>query len=228
MLAKKKKLSRKKIKEDKLVSLYYKSYNYFYDNKAKLIGYGIGILIVAAAVVFYINYRVADNQTAGVELSQMMNYYDNGSYLEAIEGKVGTNIVGLKKIVEKYGSTEKGEIAKIYLANSYNRLGEYDEALKYYEDYDGDTDMYKATALAGEAGIYAGKKQYLKAANLYKEAASVTKYNVLNPDYLMQAGINYLAVNLIKEAKQAFQKIREDYHSSSAARNLTQYLALLD
>jgi len=44
----------------------------------------------------------------------------------------------------------------------------------------------------------------------------------------MQTSINYLAVNLIKEAKQAFQKIREDYHSSSAARNLTQYLALLD
>ncbi len=228
MLKKKKKLSRKKIKEDKLISLYYKSYKYFDANKSKLIGYGIGILIVAAAVVFYINNRVADNQTAGVELSQMINYYDNGSYLEAIEGKVGTNIVGLKKIVEKYGGTEKGEIAKIYLANSYNRLGNYDEALKYYEDYDGDIAMYKATALAGEAGIYADKKQYLKAANLYKETASITKNNVLNPDYLMQAGINYLAVNLIKEAKQVFQKIREDYPSSPEARNLTQYLALLD
>ena len=71
-----------------------------------------------------------------------MNLYDQGSYLEAIEGRPSQNIIGLKKIVEDYGSTENGETAKIYLANSYDMLGKPDEALKYYSDYDGDISIY--------------------------------------------------------------------------------------
>ncbi len=228
MLTKKKKLSRKEIKEDKLISFYYKAYNYIDQNKSKLITYGIGVVVVAALVVFYVNHRTENNQQAGIELSRIMNDYDSGSYLEAIEGKAGTNLVGLKKIVGQYGSTENGETAKLFLANSYNFLGKYDEALKYYEDYDGDIDMYKAAAIAGEAGIYATRKQYQKAADLYKKAASVSEKVVLNPDYLMQAGINYLSANKQDKAKEVFKRIQKNYETSPEARNVNQYLALLD
>ena len=223
MLTKKKKLSRKEIKEDKLVSTYYKVYGYFEENRSRLLMYVAILAVVVLAVMYYIDNRKENNNTAGLELSRVMNIYDSGSYLEAIEGRQGTNIIGLKKIVEDYGSTENGEIAKIYLANSYNFLGKPDEAIKYYEDYSGSNNIFKATALAGEAGYYASKNEYKKSGDLYKQASHISEENVLNPEYMLHAGINYLKAGDTEEAKELFDTIKEEYNTSSAFREVEKY-----
>ncbi|MCK7521813.1 MAG: hypothetical protein MZV64_31110 [Ignavibacteriales bacterium] len=97
MLTKKKKLSKKEIKEDRLVTTYYKAYNYFNENKNRIGMYAGGLLVVIAAIYFYMNNKAESNEQAGLQLSRVMGLYDAGSYLEAIEGRQGTNIVGLKK-----------------------------------------------------------------------------------------------------------------------------------
>ena len=98
MLTKKKKLSKREIKEDKLVTTYYKVYNYFVENKNRVGMYAGGLLVVIAAIYFYINNKAENNEQAGIQLSRVMGLYDAGAYLEAIEGRQGTNIFGLKKI----------------------------------------------------------------------------------------------------------------------------------
>ncbi len=228
MLTKKKKLSKKEIKEDKLVSFYYKSYGYITENSKQVLSYLGAFIVVVALVAFYLNHRSQQNKEAGVQLAKVMSLYDGGAYLEAIEGQAGTNTLGLKRIVEDYGSTENGETAKIYLANSYNFLGKSDEAFKYYQVYSGSINIFKATALAGQAGYYADKKDFAKAADLYKQAAHVTKEDVLNPDYLLHAGINYLNSGDNKSAKEMFDTIKKDYASSTANREVNQYMAQVE
>ena len=228
MLTKKKKLSKKEIKEDKLVSFYYKTYGFITENKSRLLTYaGVAAAVIIIAV-FYINHRSQQNKDAGMQLAQVMDLYDNGAYLQAIEGQAGTKILGLKKIVEEYGSTENGETAKIYLANSYGFLGKPEDAFKYYDDYSGSINIYKAAAIAGQAGYFAYKKDYEKAADLYEKAASVSKEDVLNPDYLLNAGANYISAGKDKEAKKVLEKIRKDYIASSAAREINKYLAQIE
>ena len=144
MLQKKKKLSRKEIKQDKLIDFFHNAEMYFEKYKNKIFTYAAVLVVVAAAVYFYLNQKSENNEKAGLELSRIMSFYDQGAYLEAIEGKQGSNIIGLKKIVEEYDGTENGETAKIYLANCYSYLGNYDEAIKYYEDYSGSIDYWQA------------------------------------------------------------------------------------
>jgi tetratricopeptide (TPR) repeat protein len=157
-----------------------------------------------------------------------MNVYDSGNYLEAIEGRAGTKLIGLKKIVESYGSTENGEIAKIYIANAYNNLGKLDDANKYYQDYSGSSKIFKATALAGQASFQANKKNYEKAADLYKKAAFVSDADVLNPEYLLLAGINYIAAGKNSDAKELFDKIKKDFTTSTAFREIDKYSVQLE
>ncbi|MCZ7614235.1 MAG: hypothetical protein M5T52_12055 [Ignavibacteriaceae bacterium] len=96
MLQKKKKLSKKEIKKDSLLELYESSIEFFEKYKSKIMLYA-GVLVVAvAAVYFYLNQKSQTNEKAGLELSRIMSIYDQGSYLEAIEGKQGTNVIGLK------------------------------------------------------------------------------------------------------------------------------------
>jgi tetratricopeptide (TPR) repeat protein len=226
MITRKKKLSKKEIKEDKLVSFLYKIESFYEENKRRIFTYGIIFLVVVGAVYIYMNQIREENEKAGLELSRVMNLFDSGSYLEAIEGRQGTNIIGLKRIVEEYGSTENGETAKIYLANAYSYLGNYDEAIKYYEDYSGDINVLKASAKAGIAGYYATKQDYKKAADLYKEASSVTDINPQNPDYMLDAAVNYIEAGDKEESKVLLNKIKDDYKTSNAYKEVDKYLAL--
>ncbi|MEO8398843.1 MAG: tetratricopeptide repeat protein, partial [Ignavibacteriaceae bacterium] len=225
MLTKKKKLSKKEIKEDKLVVSYYKARGYFEENKNRVLLYVGSLLVLIAVVFFYIQNKKQNNQEASAQLSRVMDLYDKGSYLEAIEGRAGTNIKGLKYIVNEYGSTENGETAKIYMANSYFMLGKTDEAFKYYKDYGGDNDIFKASALAGQAGYQASQNKFEEAADLYKKASRISEEDVLNPEYMLKAGINYIKAGKEEVAKELLEKIKKDYTTSSAFREVDKYLA---
>ena len=228
MLQKKKKLSKKEIKEDKLINFYKSSVDFFEKYQSKIFIYAGVVVIVAAAIYFYLNQKNVNDEKAGLELSRIMTLYDKGSYLEAIEGIQGTNIVGLKNLITEYGGTENGETAKIYLANCYSFLSNYEEAFKYYEDYNGSIDYFKAASLAGQASYYAMKGDYDKASNLYIDASKQSQVNSQNPDYLLNAGIYLMKIGEKDEAKILFNKIKDDYSSSLANREVDKYLAVIN
>ena len=225
MLQKKKKLSKKEIKEDKLINFYKSAVVFFEKYKNKIFIYAGVLVAVAAIVYFYVNQKSESNEKAGLELSRIMPLYDQGAYLEAIEGKQGTNIIGLKRIVEEFGGSENGETAKIYLANCYAFLGNYDEANKYYNDYSGSIDYFEAASLAGQAGYYADQEDFEKAANLFLQASKMSEINSQNPDYLLNAGIYYLKAGEKEEAKILFDRIKEEYSTSLAYREVDKYLS---
>lgn len=228
MLTKKKKLSKKEIKQDRLVETYYKAYGFIEENRQRLMLYGGVFLVLVLAVIFYVNNRKQKNEATGVELARVMALYDSGNYLEAIQGQPGTPVIGLEKIVEEYGSTPNGETAKIYLADAYSLLGKTEDAYKFYKDYDGSINLYKASALAGQAAYFETKKEFGQAADLYKQAAHVSDQDVLNPDYLVKAGINYMKAGKNKEAKESFESVQKNYKTSSSAREVDRYLVQLD
>lgn len=227
MLTGKKKLSKKEIKEDKLVTAYYKFLGYFTENqKPLLIAAGVFVVLVAA-IFLYKNHQKSNDEKASAELAKVMSVYDAGSYSDAIEGKKGTKVLGFKKIVDDYGSTKNGEIAKIYLANSFFYLGKFDEALKYYKDFSGSSETFEAAALAGQAACLEAKEDVEKAADLYKKAAFVSESNAQNAEYMLKAGIDYMKLGKKAEAKELFEKIRKDYNTSSAFRDVDRYFSQL-
>jgi tetratricopeptide (TPR) repeat protein len=228
MLQKKKKLSKKEIKEDKLINFYKSTVNFFEKYKNKVFTYGAVLVVAAAVVYFYLNQKSENDEKAGLELSRIMSLYDQGLFLEAIEGRQGTNIIGLKRLVEEYNGTENGETAKIYLANSYSFLSNYDEAFKFYEDYSGSIDYFEAASLAGQASYYAMKGDYEKAANFYLNASKQSKINSQNPDYMLNAGIYFLKIGDKEESKILFNQIKEEYAASLAYREVDKYLALVN
>jgi tetratricopeptide (TPR) repeat protein len=228
MLRKKKKLSKKEIKEDKLITTYYKALGFFEENKKRIMTFG-GIIVAVIAIVWFISYQAGQkNEKAGLELSRVMTLYDNGSYLEAIEGRQGTNVLGLKKIVDEYGSTENGETAKIYLANAYSILGRLDDAYKYYEDYDGSIEIYQSAALVGQADYFSVKSNFLEAAELFLKASKISASNVFNSDYLLKSAINFIKAGKKEKAKDILNSIKADYPNSQAAREIDRYLLQIE
>lgn len=228
MLEAKKKISKKEMKEDKLVTSYYKFQNIFMTNQAKfLIGFGALAVIVVAYILFS-NKANSDNQAASALVAKVTPLIDAGAYQVAIDGVPAQKITGLKKIVEDFGSAEEGELAKVLLANAYLITGKPDEAYKMYDDYSGSNLMLKASALAGKAGILESKKEFEKAADIYQKAAAIEKTNPSNPEYLLKAGIAYLKMGNKEDAKALFNVIKKDYTTAVPYLELDKYFVQVE
>lgn len=212
MLKPRKKMAEKKeIKQDFAVELYYKTINFFSKyTKELLIALGI-IVIIVVAIIFYTMNKAKNNEKAGVELQNIMTVYNAGAYLDAINGNKTNKINGLKYIVEKYGNTENGNTAKIFLANAYFYLGKFNDALKYYDDYDGDNNILKASAYAGMASCYEGLNEFDKAAKYYQKAYKISEDNPQNGYYMLHAALNLIKLNQKEDAIQLIKSVRNDY-----------------
>jgi len=228
VLERRKKISKKQMKEDKLVTTYYKAYNFFMEYQAKILIGVAAVALIIVAIVLLSNKRSSDNKNAAELLSKVIPLYEAGQFKEAVDGITSNRVLGLKKIVSDYGSTENGETAKIYLANSYVMLGNLDLAYEQYDSYSGSNPLFKATALAGRAGCLEVKNNLEKAANLFMDAAKVSKENPSNSEYLLKAGIDFIKLHKKEEAKSVFNTIKKDYKNTPAFYGLDRYLIQAD
>jgi len=227
MIGKKKKITKKEIQEDKLVTSFYNIQEYFEENKQKLLT-GVGVIaVVILGVFWFVNKKAEDNLLAASQLSLIIPSYEQGQFQKAIDGEPGTQINGLQNIVDQYGSTEQGELAKIYLANSYYSLGNYEKALESYTDYSGNSKLHKASSYAGMAACFEQMNKFGEAANYYQKAANTYNVKSQAADFLLNAGINYIKSGNNTDAKLALEKIKKDYTATSAAREVEKYLSQL-
>ena len=227
MLAKKKKITKKQMKEDKLVTTFVEAKEFFEEYQQKIFIGAAVFAVIIVGLLLYNNKVKEDNFKAANALSKVLPVFNSRAYQEAIDGRPENNISGLKTIVDEYGNTEQGENAKIYLANSYLMLGDYDNAMKYYEDYSGSVATFKATALAGLAACYEAKGDYSEAADYFSKAALVSKENPQNPNYLFRAGVNYFKNGNKKAARKFFVMIKHDYKNSDYVAKAQNYLEMI-
>jgi TolA-binding protein len=228
VLERRKKISKKQIKEDKLVTTYYQAVSFYQKYQVKILIAVGAVALVVVAIILFSNKKTNDNKTAAGLLTKVMPLYDASSFKEAIEGQKAQNITGLKDIVDKYGSTEQGETAKILLANSYMIMGNLESAYEMYNDYSGSNGLYKAAALAGKADYYETKKEYEKAADLFRDASKIEKTNPANAEFIFKAGIDYFKAGNKDDAKTMFTTIKKEYKNSQFILELDRYLIQIE
>ncbi|MDP3682788.1 MAG: hypothetical protein Q8S01_02550, partial [Ignavibacteria bacterium] len=72
MLTKRKKLSRKEIKEDGLITFYYKLVGLYGTYKQYFLIGGVAVIVIAALSFFYMQQKNKNNERANVELSRVL------------------------------------------------------------------------------------------------------------------------------------------------------------
>ncbi len=229
MLKPKKKISKKELKQDPLMTTIAEAQT-FYETNKKYISYAItALIVIVVVIVVYINNRRSNNEKATTGLGIIYKIYDNGTtdksqYKIAINGQPERGVMGLKALVDNYGNSSAGEMARFYLANSYYNLGQYDDALKQYESFSSSDHLLAASALAGEGACYEAKKDFPKAASSYEKAASAAAKLTIAPEYLNEAGRCYGLAGDKDKALALFKKLRKDYPDSPYARDADRYI----
>ncbi len=200
--------------EEKLMTVYYKAVDYFENNK-KHVYTALTILIIAiAGIILFVNKKKANNEIAAVELAKIRSVYDANNFQQAVNGDSSGMSKGLQFIVDEYGSTENGEMAKLMLANSYMNLRDFDKAEKYFKDYSGSNKLLKVAAIAGQASVLEAKGNYTDAAKEFEKAANMDNENPFVDQYLFYAGKNYFRANDFAAAKKMFDELKLEYPKS--------------
>jgi TolA-binding protein len=227
MIKARKKISKRELKQDTLITTLVKAENLFVKYKKQL-SYGLTALVVLIIVAFiYSNNRKADAEKAAIELSKITQQYQMEQYEIAINGIPEKNIMGLRKIVDNYGGSESGQQAKLYLADCYYATGKYDDALKYFEEYSGDLPELKAAALSGAASCYEIKNDYKKAAEFFEKAGNKYAATPSAASNLVNAARNYGLTGDSERAKMLLKKVKTEYPQSQEARDIDRLMALL-
>jgi tetratricopeptide (TPR) repeat protein len=227
MLRPKKKISRRDLKEDALVSTYVKLTS-FYETNKRAISIGMTALVVAVfAVVIFLKNRSDNNEKAITALGAIFETYDAGQFQKSVDGIPEKNIQGLKSIVDNYGGSPTGDLARFYLANAYAQLGRNDEALKEFEDYSPPGELLSVSRLSGIGSCYEAKSMFKEAAASFEKAATQYPKDVSAAENLNNAARDYGQAGDREKAIDLYKRIKKNYPTTAFARDADRYIAQL-
>lgn len=222
MLRPKKKLTRKEIKQDKLVTYYFK-FNQLVQNNFKFILGGLAAIVVVAliAVMITSSKRNAE-KSASREFLSAMAEFQRGNYTDAAEM--------FRTMVNAYGGTKSATIGTYYLANTYYRTDAFDQALEYYKKFarkHSSDPLLGRPAMIGVANCLVQKQQFKEAAEQFMQVAKKYPKSIEAPESLLNAGLAFIQAQEIKKAETAFERLIKDYPESSFKADAEMKLAKL-
>jgi TolA-binding protein len=208
MLTPRKRITKKKLKEDKFITYSVRVRDWIEAN-SKIVLSGLTALVVILAAIFIINnMRQKAEATASVELANAMHVYESRDYANAV--------TLFTSIVNSSGGTRSGKLARFYLAQSLYNTDEYAAAQEHFRkfasSFSGD-DYIKTAALAGEAACLEQQGQFVQAAEKYQKITK--KYDTpFAARYLLRAARCYAQAGNDDKAQAIYQQIIDDYPNS--------------
>jgi len=197
----------------------------FFEKNGRKVSYVFLVLLVLAGIVY--GYRAlitAPRAEKAAELIAEAQYRfeaENPDYELALAGDA--NGAGFLEVIERYGSTPAGNLAKHYAGICYLRQGDWENAAKYLAGYSpvkgipGAIVNAQNYGLRGDVAVEQG--DYAAAVSLYEKAVAAADNNLTAPMYLRKAGLAEQAAGHPEKAIAFYERILADYPASMAARD---------
>jgi tetratricopeptide (TPR) repeat protein len=179
----------------------------------------LSVLSVLAFKNFYIDSRETQAQN---EMAKAQALFAVDSFKVALDGK--GEVVGFKEIASEYSITSSGNLAEAYAGICYYKLGQYDNAIKYLSQFDGEDNYFTTSiiGLIGDAYVEMGKNK--DAVDYFVKAAD-KENEVLSAVFLKKAGKVYEALGKPEKALEVYTQIKDNYPKSSEASDIEKYIA---
>ena len=184
----------------------------FVEDNAKIIVGVLVALVVAALGYFAYNKFVVEpkSEEAFANMVQAERLFDQDSTAVALKGSPGA-YQGLQQIVDEYGNTEAGNLARFKAASAYYKLGDYASAVKLLEEFDTDDEVMLAqkNGMIGNALTQSNKLE--EALPYFVKAAEGTEVETLEVTYYTKAGEIAMSLGKNEDALKYFQTIADKY-----------------
>ena len=177
---------------------------------------GIGAII---AIILVIN---SSNLEAQDEMFASVNYFEKDSFNLALNGD--GQYSGFLDIIDEYGSTDAGNLAKYYAGACYLNLGDNDNAINYLSKFSAEDEVVSSVALGSLGDAYMNIGETKKAISSWKKAANNSDNSFTSPLYLMRAGMALEDQGNYSEAIKVYNTIKDNYGSSDQGSEIDKYI----
>jgi tetratricopeptide (TPR) repeat protein len=179
--------------------------------------------IAVILVAYKFLYKAPQEKEAINLMYKAEELFAKDSFAVALESPTGA-YDGFLSIIDGFGGTKAGNLAKYYAGVSYLNLGKYKEAVEYLEDYDANDEVteYTKAGVLGDAHAELGDKA--KALSYYTEAAS-SDNELIAPYYLHKLAMLSYTEGKKDEAIKHLLVIQEKYPDSPEYREAEKLLA---
>lgn len=131
-------------------------------------------------------------------------------------------------MIEKYGSTPSGNLAKHYAGICYLKAGDLENAAEFLARYSPVKGIPGALINAQNYGLQGDiaveRKDYAKAVKFYDKAVAAADNNLTAPMYLRKAGLAEQAQGNGAKAAAYYERILTSYPASMDARDAEKLL----
>ncbi|MEG0039799.1 MULTISPECIES: tetratricopeptide repeat protein [Bacteroides] len=191
--------------------------------KAIIAGVLAVIIIVAGTIMYKHLYAEPREEKAQAALFKGQQLFEQDAFEQALNGD-SIGYIGFIKVIDQFGGTKAANLAKAYAGICYQSLGNYDQALKFLTDFDGDDQMVAPAILGATGNCYAQLGQLDKASATLLKAADKADNNTLSPIFLLQAGEILVKQGKYDDAVKAYTAIKDKYFQSYQAMDIDKYI----
>ncbi len=198
----------------------------FIENNSKKIIYGIiaVALVVGAILGFKHGYLIPQEKKAAAAIFKGEQYFAKDSFNLALNGN-GADFLGFEGIIDKYGSTASGNLAKAYAGICYFKMGDTKNAIAKLKSFSGDDSMISPAIVGLIGDCYVNMGDVKEGVGYFEKAAKKADNVVISPVYLKKAGIAYESLKQYDDAVKAYTTIKEKYYNSTEAADIDKYIA---
>ncbi len=200
--------------------------NWLEQNPKIVVGIAAAILVIVGGYFAFNYYKNNQNDLAQKEMFQAVYYFEADSLDKALNGD-GNNL-GFLQIIDEFGITDAANLANYYAGVSYLKQGKFELARLYLEDFSASDLLIQARAYSLVGDSYMEEQKYDDAAKYYSKAANYKPNKYFSPSYLMKEALAYEKLNQPDKAREAYDKIINDYWDSSEYQNARKYKARLE
>lgn len=201
-----------------------RSEQFIEQNQKTIITVVVAIILVVSLILsiryFYI---LPKQERAQSEMFKGVFYFEKDSFQLALNGN-GIDYAGFEAIADEHSSTPAGNLAQAYAGISHMRLGNYEQAIKYLEEFDADDDMVAPTLIGAIGDCYVNMDKVKEGISYFEKAAKKADNELISPIYLKKAGIAYESLKEFDKAVNAYKTIKDKYPSSMEASDIEKYI----
>lgn len=198
--------------------------SFFEKNQRLVFSLGVALVVLFGGWVFYKNFYQAPREAEAIDLMNMAQYqFERDSFAQALTNP-GVGSSGFLDIVDKYGGTKAGNLARYYAGVSYLNLGQFEAALDYLKDFKADGDILPVMKYGTIGDAYSELGQMEEAKDSYQRAVNAGENDVLASYYLKKLGMLNEKQGDLEAARKAYEQIKSDYPDSPYATDIDKYL----
>lgn len=186
----------------------------------------LAVVVIVGGYFAYNRFIKAPNEKKAQEMVfHAQQNFAIDSFKLALNGD-GNNY-GFLQVIDKYGGTKAGNLAKYSAGVCYVKLGEFQKGIDQLKDFSGGDKLVQAYAygLTGDAYMELNKTE--DGIEYYKKAGHYSDNELSAPLYLFRAGLALEKAGKTQDAVAIYKEIKEKYPQTNEGREMDKYLARL-